>query len=404
VKFSLYIAKRYLIAKKRHTAINIISIISIVGVAIGAFALIVILSVFNGFERLIEKSFNAFDPDLKISPKTGKVFIPDSVTFNKIYSLEEILNYSEIVEDIVLLRYSEYQQPATVKGVQDNYSEMTGVDTMMYDGEFTLWDKQHPQAIVGAGLRYYLSINLNFINPILMYAPKGNTMMIHEAFKRKAIFPSGVFMIERETDSKYVLVPLSFARDLFGYENQVTSIELQVNPGSNIKKLQKEIKEILGEDFHVKNRYEQKEFFYKVMRSEKWFISAILTFILLIASFNIIGSITMLIIDKKDDMTTLRSLGADKKIIRNIFLFEGWLICFTGTFAGLSLGTLLCYIQESYGIIKLKGANSFIVDAYPIDMQGSDILFILAVVSAIALLTTWYPVVRITKKHITDFI
>lgn len=404
MNFPLYIAKRYLIAKKKHTAINIISIISIVGIAIGAFSLIVILSVFNGFELLIEKSFNAFDPDIKITAKKGKTFIPDSSVFDSIYNLEEVKNYSEIVEDIALLRYDDYQQPATVKGVQDNYPDMTGIDTMIYEGKFQLWDKHHPNAIVGAGLRYHLSINLNFINPIIMYAPKENSRMLHNAFNRESLFPSGVFMIERETDSKYILVPLKFARQLFGYSKEVTAIELQLDKNLNEKKAQKKIKEILGNKFDVKNRYEQKEFFYKVMRTEKWFISAILTFILIIASFNIIGSITMLIIDKKNDMITLRSMGAGKNTIKNIFLFEGWLICLTGTISGLSLGSLLCWIQEKFGIIKLQGANSFIVSSYPIDMQFNDFIFILGVVTFIGFLTSWFPVNRITKKYITDII
>lgn len=404
MNFPFYIAKRYLIAKKKHTAINIISIISIVGVAIGAFALIVILSVFNGFEKLIENSFNAFDPDLKITPVEGKTFVPDSSLFSNVYNLEDVTNHSEVVEDIALLRYAEYQQPATIKGVEKNYPEMTGIDTMMYDGEFKLWDKHHPQAIVGAGLRYYLSINLNFINPILMYAPSNKGYMLNNAFNRKAIFPSGVFMIERETDSKYVIVPIEFARDLFSLNNEVTSIELELKEEKRVSAIQKEIKAILGDKFSVKNRYEQKEFFYKVMRSEKWFISATLTFILLIASFNIIGSITMLIIDKKEDMKTLRALGSNRNIIKQIFLLEGWLITAIGTISGLTLGTILCIIQEKFGIIKLQGANSFIVSSYPIEIEWGDVAFILIVVMFIGFITSWFPVNRITKKHITDIV
>ncbi len=401
----LYIARRYLLAKKSHNAINIISAISVAGVAVGTLALIVILSVFNGFESLITSLFNSFDPDLRITAAEGKTFVPDSAASHRIKGMPGIIHYTEVIEDNALLSFEDKQYIATVKGVSDNYASMTGIDSMMVDGDFILRSKNEPYAVIGQGVAYFLSVGLSFVHPIFIYVPKKMEQISfdpEEAFTRQYIFPSGIFSIEKDIDVKYILVPIDFARTLFNYTQQINAIELQIGEGSNLKKIQHQVQELMGPSFVVKNRYQQKEFFYKVMKSEKYAIFFILSFILIVASFNIIGSLTMLIIDKKKDMYILRSLGATPSLIRNIFLFEGWMISCVGALIGLILGVFICWVQITFGLLKLQGQSAFIVSAYPVDMQPGDIAFILLVVLIIGFIACWYPVRYITKKHLTE--
>jgi lipoprotein-releasing system permease protein len=392
--------------KKFHSpnVINIISAISVLGVSVGTMALIVILSVFNGFEGLIKSLFNSFDPDIRITIVEGKTFIPEGDEFDQIKNTEGVVSFSETIEEHALLRYDDQQHIATIKGVSNDYARVSGVDSMIIEGQFMLWDRGgRPCAIIGAGVQYYLSIGLNFINPLFIYIPKKNTRPTVRAFNRKDIYPKGVFSVEKETDSRFVIVPLQFARELLEYDKEVSAIELKLDPTKDADKIQQEIKTILGPEYNVKNRFEQKEFFYKVMKTEKWAIFFILTFILIVASFNIIGSLTMLIIDKKNDMFTLRSIGADLKFIRRIFFLEGWLISLVGAFIGLLLGFIICWVQQTFGLLKLYGANSFIVNAYPVEMQASDFLHVLVTVVFLGIIAAWHPVRYITKKHLVEF-
>ncbi len=403
MKTAFYIARRYLFAKKSHNVINIISMISVIGVAVGTMALIVVLSVFNGFESLVESLFNAFDPDIEITAAEGKTFIPDSTEIQVLQDHENIALYTEVVEENALLRYEDQQYIATIKGVGSNYGQLTGIDSVIIEGDFILKDDhKRNYAVVGLGVQYYLSIGLNFASPLFIYVPRENVSNPTRAFKRKDIFPSGVFSIEKEIDSKYVLVPLDFSRELLGMQNEVTGLEVEVKDKDKVKTTQKDLKKSLGDDFIIKNRFEQKAFFYKVMRSEKWAIFFILTFILIIASFNIIGSLTMLIIEKKKDMYTLQSMGANLKLIRQIFLLEGWMITLSGAIIGLVLGFLTAWMQETFELIKLQGANSFVVSAYPVEMKLSDFGVIFLTVSLIGFIAAWYPVHYITKKHISQ--
>jgi lipoprotein-releasing system permease protein len=406
VNLPFYIAKRYLVSKKTQNAIHIISGISVLGVAVGTMALIVILSVFNGFDELIKSLYSTFDPEIKITLSEGKTFSPDTPEFSEVRNLQNVLYFSEVLEENVLLRYGERQYIATMKGVDEEFENITGIDTMLVEGEFVLNDKNRPYAVIGQGVAYFLGVGLTFLNPINIYSIKrtGNVSMNPEqAINRKFIFPSGIFSIEQEHNSRYIIVPITFARELLGYQDEVSAIELKLQPGANEELLQDEIAEILGNQFLVQNRNEQNALFYRIMKSEKWAIFFILSFILIIASFNIIGSLTMLILDKKDDIRTLRNLGASDTLIRRIFLMEGWMISILGAICGLLIGSLISWLQSRFGLIKLSGSGSFIIDAYPVVYKVQDVLKVFFTVLLIGFIAAWYPVKYISRKFLKDF-
>ena len=377
--------------------------ISIIGVTVSTAALIIVLSAFNGFDDLLKSMNDSFDPDLKITPSTGKVFSLEDQRIETIRNHESVFDIAESLEDKALLKYDDQQYFATIKGVSDNFANISGVDTMLVVGDFILKHNNQPYAIVGQGVAYYLSLNLNYIDPIVIYVLKRDAKVTsnpEKAFNRNYIFPSAVFSIQQEFDTKYVIVPIDYARKLFSYEKEVSALEIKLKPGYNIERVQDEIIKILGTDYQVKNRYQQHEAFYKIMKSEKFYIFMILTFIFVIASFNIIGSLTMLIIDKKDDIATFRSLGANLNTIRRIFLIEGWLITVVGAIVGLILGWFVCWLQTKFEIVRLQGNASFIIDAYPIKMIWLDFVTIFVMVVTIGFVAAWYPVRYITKKYV----
>lgn len=400
-----YISKRYLVSKKSQNAINIISGISVLGVAIGTMALIVILSVFNGFDELIKSLYSTFDPEIKITLSEGKTFSPASSAFSEIRNNSNVGYFAEVLEENVLLRYGDRQYIATMKGVDNEFVNITGIDTMIVEGEFVLKDKYRPYAVIGQGVAYYLGVGLTFLNPINIYSIKrtGNISMNPEqAINRKFIFPSGIFSIEQEHNIRYIIVPIEFARELLGYQDEVSAIELNLQLGSDAQRVQNEIIQILGKEYLVQNRNEQNALFYRIMKSEKWAIFFILTFILIIASFNIIGSLTMLILDKKQDIITLRNLGASDTLIRRIFLMEGWMVSILGALCGLIIGSLIAWLQTRFGLIKLGGSGSFIIDAYPVVYKFSDVWKVFFTVLLIGFLAAWYPVKYISKKFLNN--
>jgi lipoprotein-releasing system permease protein len=404
MKLSLYIAKRYLFAKKSRNAINVISSISVAGVTVGTMALIIVLSVFNGLESLVRSIFNTFDPDLKITPLEGKTFIPDSTTLSLLSNINGVACYSLCVEENALLRYGEKQYVATIKGVDDNYAQVTGIDSSMWDGGFVLRSEQgRPYAIPGIGIANYLGMRVNFITPLNIYVPKrtgGTDLNPEDAFIRNYIFPSGIYQVEQEYDSKYVFIPIDFARELLEYKSEVSSLEIKFETDAKESAVQKDVVRLFGKGFIIQNKYEQQEIFYKVMKSERIAIFFILTLILIIASFSIIGSLTMLIIEKERDIGILRSLGADNTLIRKIFIFEGWLISIIGAFAGILLGFAVCWIQQKYGIVRLQ-SDSLIVNAYPVVMKIKDFIIVPVTVLVIGFWAAWYPVRYLTKKYLT---
>ena len=403
MKLSLYIAKRYLFAKKSRNAINIISAVSVAGVAVGTMALIIILSVFNGLETMVSAIFNTFDPDIKITAAEGKTFIADTARLKLLAKVEGLSCYSLTIEENALLKYGSRQTIATIKGIDDNYAMVSNIDSSMFEGEFTLRsDKGRPYAIPGIGVAQHLGIRVSFITPLEIIFPKktGSTSFNAEnALNHKFIFPSGIFEVEKDYDSKYVYIPIDFARELTETGEGVSTLEIKLSKNADPNTVKKDIIKIFGKGFVVQNHDEQQAIFYKVMRSERLAIFFILTLILIIASFNIIGSLTMLIIEKERDIEILKSLGADNNLIRKIFIFEGWLISIIGAFSGIILGFIICWLQQTYGLVKLN-SESLIMDSYPVVMKIKDFIIVPGTVLLIGYWAAWYPVRYLTKKYL----
>jgi lipoprotein-releasing system permease protein len=402
LNFPFYIAKRYLVSKKSNNAINIITKIAITGVTVGTMALIVVLSAFNGIESLVMSLFNAFDPDIKITVVQGKTFQNDLPQLEQVKKLPGVAYYSEVIEENALLKYRDNQYIGTIKGVDENFIAMSRMDTMIVDGEFILEEAGNDMAVLGQGVSNLLGINiLNILHPLHIYVPKRTSQAMltpEQAFNLRLVYPAGVFSIQHEFDAKYVFVPIELASDLLDYGNRITSVEIGLQRGYKIKDVQSQIQEILSSEFSVKDRFQQHDFLYRIMRSEKWAVYLILTFILVIATFNVIGSLTMLIIDKKKDIGILSSMGADNLLIRKIFFIEGLMISLSGAVLGLGLGFLLCLAQEHFEIVKLHG--SFVMEAYPVEMQVGDFLAVFATVFLIGAFAAWYPARQISKIQV----
>jgi len=403
LNFPLFIARRYIIAKKSHNAINVIAAISILGITGGTIAFILVLSVFNGFDMVVRDLFNSFYADIEIVPNIGKTFVVDSAIIKQIKETGEVYDLGYILEDNALLVYGNKQTIGTVRGVSPNYANITGIDTMMYEGKYILQENNIPFALVGRGIKYYLNIEPDFIENLKLIVPSrfGKISMDpNRSLNSKLIKPSGIFSSQPEIEAKYILVPLSFAQSLFEGNGEISAYEIKLKPGANQSHIQKKIQKIAGEKFQVKNRIQQNELLYKTMKTEKWAIFFILAFILLVASINVIGSLTMLIIEKKNDIQTLRNLGSNLNSIKKTFLYEGLLISFIGAFIGLVLGSIICLIQQKYGLVKLPGDGLFVISSYPVKLLFSDIILVFTTVSIIGFFASWYPIRFITRKYL----
>ncbi|MEI6122038.1 MAG: FtsX-like permease family protein [Bacteroidota bacterium] len=404
MRLSIYIAKRYLFAKKSHNIINIISIISVIGITIGTAALIIVLSVFNGFENVVVGMFNSFNPDLLILPKTGKTFHENEIAFGKLYKLDGVGNITKVIEENALLKYRDKQYIATIKAVTNEFHKTSRIDSMVVDGNSRLEHGEQNFAIVGEGISYFLALPLNdYENPISVFVPrrfKGTQINPMEAFTNLSIQPSGIFSIQQEYDQKYMIVPLRFGRELLEYTDELTALEIKAKSINDIEKVKKQIQSVIGDKFMIKNRYEQEETMYKIMKSEKLAVFVILSFILLIAIFNVIGSLSMLILDKKKDISILKSLGANRLDIRNIFFTEGMMITLLGAIVGLGLGGLICWVQQTFGLLTINTGSTFVIEAYPVRMLPLDFVYVLGIVTFIGSVAAWYPVKYISKKHI----
>lgn len=373
------------------------------GVTVGTFALVVVLSVFNGFNDLIRSYFSILDPDLKITPVEGKLFDPTFFSDSIQHKVPGIADFSFVIEENALLKYETRQFIATVKGVPANFANTTGIDELMIDGTFLLDQNGIQYAVPGQGVASNLGMNLNFNDPLHIYVPKKGirtSVNLANSLNHDYILPSGVFSLLEEVDNRYVFVPLSFARNLFETGDMVSAIEIRLEDNVSVSTVSDQLKNLLGEQFHVKNKYQQHDMLYKTMQSEKWATYLILVFILVIASFNILGSLSLLIIDKKDDIAILRSMGASPSLIRKIFLYEGWLITVTGVLAGLFLGIMVSLAQIHFQWITLPGNGSFVITAYPVKIDPIDLALITAVVLSIGFLAAWYPVRYISGKHL----
>jgi lipoprotein-releasing system permease protein len=408
MRLPFYIAKRYLIAKKSHNIINIISIISVIGVMVGTGALIIVLSVFNGFEGLVLGLFNSFNPDLKVTVIEGKTFMLTDEQSRKIRQIPGIAYVIETIEENALARFGEKQCIVMMKGVEDDFTKMTPLDDFMLNGSYTLGSINKPSAVIGAGVAYYLGIYPEeFAVPMSLYLPKRTRKTLagtpDQSFNSQPVHVAGVFTIQQEFDLSYVIVPISLARELLEYEREITAIEIGLKPDANQATITKEIREVMGSSFDIKDRYQQQALLYRVMKSEKWAVFFILTLILVIAAFNMIGSLSMLIIDKKKDIAVLWSLGASKSQIRKIFFMEGMMISLAGGLLGLFLGGMLALLQQEFGLLRLGGGEgTYIVDAYPVKVQLLDFIYVMITVVIIGAVTTWYPVRQISRKYLAQ--
>ncbi len=413
MNFPFYIARRYLFSKKSHNAINVISGISVCGVALATLALICTLSVFNGFQELVSNLFTAFDPELKVTTVSGKVFDAQDERIQALKDLPSIEVFSETLEDNAMVQYQGKQAMVVLKGVEDNFHQLTPIDSILYGrGERVLHDEVADYAIPGVELVSVLGTGIRFLDPLEVYVPKRgakvNVANPASSFNSSYLHSSGlIFAVNQQKyDASYILTSLSFARKLFQYDTEVSSIDLKLREGSDVNKVKKEITGRLGDEYRVQNRYEQQADTFRIMEIEKLISYFFLTFILLIACFNVIGSLSMLIIEKREDVITLRNLGADDHTISRIFLFEGCLISMLGSLVGIVLGLLLCLAQQEFGWISLGGDSSggaFVIDAYPVSVHWKDVILVLFTVLVIGTLSVWYPVRyfsrRLLSKH-----
>ena len=406
MNFPFYIARRYLFSRKSTHVINIISAISVTGVTVATMALVVTLSVFNGFHDLVASLFTAFDPQLKVAPAKGKAVAADEPALEKIKALPQIQVATETVEDVALAVYGERQTMVTIKGVQDNFDSLTHVrEILQGDGTYELQAADLSYGILGIRVAEILGMGYSFKYPLRIFAPRrdGQLDMFNpeECFYADELYSPGVLFCVKQAkyDKNYILTNIHFARRLFDMQGMVSALELRLKPGSNFEAVKSEIKEIAGDRFTVKDRFEQQEDTFNIMKIEKLMAFSFLTFILVVACLNIIGSLSMLMIDKKKDVMTLRNLGASDRQIVQVFLFEGRLISLAGAVLGIVLGLLLCWLQQTFGLVGLgRSSGSFIIDSYPVSVHAEDILIIFITVLVSGFLAVWYPVKYFAKR------
>lgn len=402
MNFPFYIAKRYLISKKSHNVINIISWISVLGITIGTAALIIVLSAFNGLQTLVEGLYASFDPDIKITLVEGKTFEADQFPAEEVKAIPGVKYYNEALEEVALIKYDDKQTVTAIKGVTPAFYQMTGMDTLLIEGVFNINKAESNYLLLGWGiadkLAFYISGDAAYQFSVIV--PKRGTkkgLTPDSEFNRKMAYAEGIFSVNPDFDTKYVISSLAFVQGLLKHEGQLSSVELGLDEEADWNDVKVKLQSILGDHYKVQTRYELNELIFKTNKTEKWITFLILSFILVIASFNIIGSLTMLIIDKKDDVKTLRTLGASRKMIRKMFFMEGMLINFLGAFIGMSLGALICWLQLQFSLLKLEGG---VVEAYPVELQLIDFMYVGIIVTIIGLLASWYPVRILTKKHL----
>ncbi|MDR4930331.1 FtsX-like permease family protein [Segatella bryantii] len=406
MNFPFFIARRYLFSKKSTHAINIISAISVVGVAVATMALVIVLSVFNGFHDLVASLFTSFDPQLTVVPITGKTVPNDDPILTQIKALPQIDIASETIEDQALAVYNNKQAMVTVKGVEDNFSDLTHIKEILYgDGEYELHAANLQYGVIGIRLAQDLGTGAKWNGYLKIYAPQREGQLdmsnLDGGFVVDSLISPGVVFSVKQSkyDAGYILTSIEFARNLFGQQGMLSALELRLKPGSDLDAVKMKIQQLAGDKYRVMDRFEQQEDTFKIMSIEKFIAYIFLSFILIVACFNIVGSLSMLIIDKKEDVVTLRNLGATDKQITRVFLFEGRMISAIGAIIGVLLGLLLCLIQQEFGIVALGDSEgSFIVNAYPVSVHYVDVLVIFLTVILIGWLAVWYPVRYLSKR------
>ncbi|MFM2047898.1 MAG: hypothetical protein RI955_444 [Bacteroidota bacterium] len=408
MKLPFKIALRYFFSKKSTAAIQVLNWITVGAIAVGTAALIIVLSVFNGFEGLVISLYHSFNSDLEITPLHNKTFVISASQLKQIKSIAELKSFSECIEENALLRFRDQQFIATLQGVDENFEQVCDVSKCMYKGEFSLAsdttnenEVQH-NVVLGAGVAQSLGLNADFTTePIQLFIPNRKSENIAadpmNAFRSERVYGVGTFAIQQDFDVKYVFVDFQLLKNLLQYDNQISLIRVALKSSNNEASAKKQLQTILGKDVIIKNRYEQNEFIYRIMKIEKWVVYSILSFILIIASFNMIGSLSMIAIDKQRDQSILRTFGADAKLIRNIFLIEGLIAAGFGAIIGLVLGVSICAAQIYFKIIKL-GGSSFVVDAYPVKIELMDIVLVIITIVFIGGITAWFPAQRASKQ------
>lgn len=400
MNFPFYIARRYLFSKKSTHAINIISAISVIGVAVASMALIVTLSVFNGFHDMVASLFTQMDPQLKVTPVKGKVAPADDPILTAIRELPQVEVATECLEDQALAVYQDCQLMIKLKGVDDNFDQLTHIREILEgDGSFELHAADMSYGIPGLGVAYLLGMGYTYDQPLKIYAPKreGQLDMANptEGFVEDELYSPGVvfYLKQGKYDKNYILTSINFTRQLFAQDGMLSSLELRLKPGSDFDAVKAKMQQLAGDKYTVCDRYEQQEDTFRIMKIEKLIAYIFLTFILMIACFNIIGSLSMLIIDKRDDVVTLRNLGASERQITRIFLFEGRMISCLGAIIGIGIGLLLCWLQQQYGLVRLGSTEgTFLVDAYPVSVHPWDVVLVFVTVLVVGFLSVWYPV------------
>jgi lipoprotein-releasing system permease protein len=400
-------ARRYLFSKKSHNLINLISAISMLGLGIGTAALIIVLSVFNGFEGVIKSLYKSINPDLVITTKEGKTFHYQEFPVEKLNKLPGVICLVPVVEEDALFKYGDKQYIGKIKGYGKDFMKVSKLDSLMQAGTFVLESGNINYAVVGAGIAWSLGLSPgDRSDPLGIFVPRRGTnslLSFENAFNEGNVPIAGVFSVQQDFDQKYVLVPLRLARQLMNYKDEVTSVELYVNNHNPSETLQQKVEQIVGTQFSVKNRFQQNETLYKIMKSEKMAVFLILVFILILASFNMIGSISLLIVEKVKDIAVLKSMGADKKSVQQIFLRQGILISLISSVLGLLLGFIILYLQQKYGFVKLgNGTGDYIINAYPVKMEFFDFIYVFFTVQIIGFLASWYPV-RILLKDFKGY-
>lgn len=401
MKTELKIAWRYLFAKKQYNAIHIISGISAAAIGVVTAAMVCVLSVMNGFGVMVEQLFSQFDPAIRIEAVSGKSFHINDNIFDELYRLPDIQLISQTIEETALLQFEDKQMPVRLYGVDSVFPDLTQIKDIITDGHYEVYDGAFDRAVLGRGLAWQIGIGAQFVNPLQLYAPKRtaqvNLLRPDQSFNDEVCFIAGTFAVQQaKYDDEVMLVDIHLTRRLLEFaSDEVTALLLQLAPNTSVRQAEKQIQSLLGNDYKVLNRYEQQADFFRILRVEKLLTTLLLVFILLIASFNIIGSLSMLIIDKQSDIRTLSHLGADQQMIRRVFLLEGWLISTLGAMIGLLIGLAVCLAQEHWGLLKMGSGTEYIIAAYPVAVQPQDILLVGGVVLALGFIAAWIPARKI---------
>lgn len=404
-RLTLLFARRYLFSKKSHSVINIIAGVSALAVAIPVAAMVILLSVFNGFEGLIRSMYKSFDPDLLVTPTQGKVFAMDSIPADRLRAIPGVAQWSFSLEENALFEYRDRQYIGVMRGVDSLFAEVVPIDTLITQGNYRLRFGELPEACVGQGIAYTLGIRTTFNDPIVIYVPRSgkfSLMMPQSLYRKGLLFPSGVFALEAEVDGKYMIVPIDFAQNLLDNKGKASSLSIRLDDGYSPESVRPAVAALLGDQFEVLTRYQQKAEFYRIMMYEKWGIYFIILLVLIVASFSLIGSLVMLIIDKRKDIRTLLTMGADIPLLRRIFVAEGMLIYGIGAVIGMILGLGLSLAQQHWGFLTL-GGETFLIDTYPVEVHLSDLLLIVVTFTAVSYLISKLTVLSmIPRSQIRD--